>query len=195
MPSGKNHDKITWLCLPFILGISIIITRELDLTFLLTMGFIFSGLMFGPDLDIYSIQYQRWGFLQFIWLPYQKSLKHRSFFSHGFVIGTIIRVFYLTFILLIVAFLLVAMAKIIFGFSWQWQKFIINSYEAIKNQYWQEILSLLIGLELGAMSHYIADNIDSRLKSRNKKKSSQSKQVVSRRRKTFNKNRKKVNHK
>ena len=87
------------------------------------------------------------------------------------------------------------MAKIIFGFSWQWQKFIINSYEAIKNQYWQEILSLLIGLELGAMSHYIADNIDSRLKSRNKKKSSQSKQVVSRRRKTFNKNRKKVNHK
>jgi uncharacterized metal-binding protein len=168
MPSGKNHDKITWLCLPVVSVTFLVSTRSLDLTLLASIGFIFSGLMFGPDLDIYSIQYQRWRFFKFIWLPYQKTFKHRSFFSHGFLIGTIIRIFYLSFILFILAFLFVAIAQLILNFSFHWQKSIINIYTIIKNEYWQQLLSLFIGLELGAMSHYMADNINSWWKSKKK---------------------------
>ncbi|MBL1211598.1 metal-binding protein [Geminocystis sp. GBBB08] len=165
MPSGKNHDRITWICLPIVSAIFLIFTARLDLTFFASIGFIFSALMFGPDLDIFSIQYQRWRFFKFLWLPYQKTFKHRSFFSHGFLIGTIIRVFYLSFILLILAFLGVAITQLFWGFNWHWQKFMVNAYTIVKNQYWREVLSLFIGLELGAMSHYVADNIDSWRKS------------------------------
>ncbi|BAQ65078.1 metal-binding protein [Geminocystis sp. NIES-3709] len=168
MPSGKTHDRITWYCLPVIIALFLIITRQLDLTLLASFGFIFSGLMFGPDLDIYSVQFQRWRFLKFIWLPYQKTLKHRSIFSHGFIIGTIVRILYLSLILFIVAIFLISIGQLIFGFSWHWQHFIIGNYQAIKNHYWQEVLSLFIGLELGAMSHYLADSIGSWWKSKNK---------------------------
>ena len=51
MPSGKTHDRITWYCLPVIIICFLIITQNLGLTFLGSIGFIFSGLMFGPDLD------------------------------------------------------------------------------------------------------------------------------------------------
>lgn len=183
MPSGKTHDQITWICLPFIIILSLIITKQFILTFLVAIGFVFSGLMFGPDLDIYSVQFQRWGFLKFIWLPYQKGLKHRSFFSHGFIIGTIIRILYLTLILFIIAIMVISIVQLIFGFPWHWQKFIINSYQAVKINYWSEILSLFIGLELGAMSHYLADNIRSQWKAKNKQKFKK-KATIKRKRKT-----------
>lgn len=170
MPSGKIHDKITGYCLPVVIASFLIITKSLVLTALGSFGFIFSGLMFGPDLDIYSLQFKRWHFFRFLWLPYQKLLKHRSSLSHGFLIGTIVRVFYLSLILLILALMGVAITQLIFGFVWDWQKLLVNSYHAVKNHYWQEVLSLFIGLELGAMSHYLADDIGSYWKSRPKKK-------------------------
>lgn len=72
MPSGRTHDRITLWALPFVTGVAFWQTKSGHLTLLITGGFLFGGLMFGPDLDIYSRQYQRWGFLRFIWLPYQK---------------------------------------------------------------------------------------------------------------------------
>lgn len=194
MPSGKNHDKITWLCLPFILATFLILTQRLDLTFLGSVGFIFSGLMFGPDLDIYSIQYQRWRFLKFIWLPYQKTIKHRSFFSHGFIIGTIIRICYLSCIILIFSLVILSFLQLCFLGKIYWHISIVNNYIIVKNQYWQELLSLFIGLELGAMSHYVADNISSRWKS-HQKKLDKSKSSISPRQKTTKKNLKKTNNK
>ncbi|MGI0480907.1 metal-binding protein [Geminocystis sp. CENA526] len=166
MPSGKTHDRITWYSLPLVIIVFGIITRQLSSTLLASVGFVFSGLMFGPDLDIYSVQFKRWGVLRFIWLPYQKQLKHRSIISHGFIIGTIVRVLYLSLILFIVAIFAVTITQLIFGFEWHWQKAIINTFIIVKNQYWQEVLSLFIGLELGAMSHYLADTIGSWWKSK-----------------------------
>jgi uncharacterized metal-binding protein len=177
MPSGKTHDRITWYSLPLVIILFAIVTRQLDLTLLASIGFIFSGLMFGPDLDIYSVQFQRWGVLRFIWLPYQKKLKHRSIFSHGFIIGTIVRVLYLSLILFILALILVTIAQLIFGFSWHWQKNIVYGITIVKNQYWQEVLSLFIGLELGAMSHYLADSIGSWWKSKNQSSRNRQKSI------------------
>lgn len=168
MTSGKTHDRITWYCLPLVMILFAIVTRQFDLTLLASVGFIFSGLMFGPDLDIYSLQFKRWGVFRFIWLPYQKQLKHRSSLSHGFMIGTTIRVIYLSLILFIVAIFFMGIAQLIFGFSWHWQKNIVYGVTIVKNQYWPQVLCLFIGLELGAMSHYLADDIVSRWKSKHK---------------------------
>ena len=82
--------------LPIIAGCTYLLThRNSDRTLIVAGEFLFSGLMFGPDLDIYSVQYKRWGYLRWLWIPYQKTLKHRSFFSHGLIIGTTIRLIYL----------------------------------------------------------------------------------------------------
>ena len=172
MPSGKNHDRITWICLPIIILATLIISQSLIISMFVGFAFVFSGLMFGPDLDIYSVQYKRWGWFKFIWLPYQKTLKHRSWFSHGFLIGTIVRILYLSLILFFVAIFLVAIAQIIFGFNWHWQKILSSIYANISNNYASEAIAIFLGLEFGAMSHYVADEIASRIKASSKKKKS-----------------------
>ena len=115
----------------------------------------FGGLMFGPDLDIYSIQYQRWGYLRFIWLPYQKSLRHRSFLSHGPLIGTTLRVIYLCGIVTATGILILLIAEKLF-MTWSWQE-VAQSLLEIINSHSTEFLALFVGLELGAMSHSISD--------------------------------------
>lgn len=172
MTSGKNHDRITWLCLPWIFIGTITVSKDLLTGFVVASGFLFSGLMFGPDLDIYSVQFKRWGYFRFIWLPYQKYLPHRSVFSHGLIIGTVIRSLYLCLILLLFGLVLGAIALITFPQIWQWQQ-VINTLTVIGEIYLKEIIALFIGLELGAMSHYLADIIDSWLKKRRKKKTTQ----------------------
>ncbi|AUC60321.1 hypothetical protein AA637_03720 [Cyanobacterium sp. HL-69] len=168
MPSGKNHDRITWLCLPWIFIGTIIVSKDLLTGFVVASGFLFSGLMFGPDLDIYSVQFKRWGYFKFIWLPYQKYLRHRSFFSHGFIIGTVIRSLYFSLIILLLGFIVGAIAHYAFPQIWQWQQ-TIGNLQRIREIYLKEIIALFMGLELGAMSHYIADGIGSWLKKRTKK--------------------------
>ena len=59
-----------------------------------TAATVFGGLMFGPDLDIQSKQYTRWGVFRFLWFPYKVVFRHRSRWSHGLVFGTLIRVVY-----------------------------------------------------------------------------------------------------
>src|SRR5918998_3916008 len=60
---------------------------------------LFGGLMFGPDLDIQSRQYTRWGVFRFLWLPYRAFFRHRSRWSHGIIFGTLIRVVYFALVL------------------------------------------------------------------------------------------------
>ncbi|MGK7937692.1 MAG: metal-binding protein [Xenococcaceae cyanobacterium] len=172
MPSGKNHDRITLWTLPWIVGGALILTRDGELTLIVASAFLFSGLMFGPDLDIYSIQFKRWGILRYFWLPYQKIFRHRSGFSHGLIIGTAIRVVYFLSILIILSIFLVAIAQLILGFDWNWQIFTRQSFNLIKQEYTQEAIALFCGLELGAMSHSLSDWLSSIYKQRQKKKKS-----------------------
>ena len=172
MPSGKNHDRITLWTLPWIVGGALILTRDGKLTLIVASAFLFSGLMFGPDLDIYSIQFKRWGILRYFWLPYQKIFRHRSWFSHGLIIGTAIRVVYFLSILIILSTFLVAIAQLILGFDWNWQIFTRQSFNLIKQEYTQETIALFCGLELGAMSHSLSDWLSSIYKQRQKKKKS-----------------------
>ncbi|MFN6463087.1 MAG: metal-binding protein [Nostoc sp. DedVER02] len=156
MPSGRTHDRITMYALPFVAGITLWQTRSSNVTLLVAGGFLFGGLMFGPDLDIYSIQFQRWGFLRWIWLPYQKSLRHRSFLSHGPIIGTILRILYLGCLLAILAIFVLAIAQRLWNLSFTWQDLGQTVGRSLVN-YNTECIALFLGLELGAMSHSLSD--------------------------------------
>lgn len=156
MPSGRTHDRITLYALPLVAGVTLWQSRSSNVTLLVAGGFLFGGLMFGPDLDIYSLQYQRWGFLRWIWLPYQRSLRHRSFLSHGPIIGTTLRVLYLVCLLTVLAVFILVIAAKLWNLTFTWQDVGENVGRSLTN-YSTEFLALFFGLELGAMSHSLSD--------------------------------------
>ncbi|WP_445245371.1 metal-binding protein [Microcoleus sp. OTE_8_concoct_300] len=156
MPSGRTHDQITLWSLPLVAALTFGQTSSSNLTLLVSGSFLFGGLMFGPDLDIYSCQYQRWGWFKPIWLPYQKSLRHRSFLSHGPLIGTALRILYLATWIVVLGMLGLAIAEKVGNLGGNWQD-VVLSYGRLIGEHHIEILAVYIGLELGAMSHYLSD--------------------------------------
>jgi uncharacterized metal-binding protein len=160
MPSGATHDRITLTCLPVVGGITLLASRSASITLSLAGSFLFSGLMFGPDLDIYSVQFKRWGVLRWIWHPYQKGLQHRSWLSHGPIVGTTFRLLYL-------GCWAALLGLIAFGIGianrwpiWDWQGVATSVRNYLLPFRW-EIGAALIGLELGAMSHALSDGLNS----------------------------------
>ena len=169
MPTGRIHDRITLTCLPLVGGMSLWLCRSSSVTLSLCSGFLFSGLMFGPDLDIYSLQFKRWGPLKVIWLPYQKGLRHRSWLSHGPIVGTVLRLGYLGVWLGLVGGAVALLVHLVWGLPWDgvqalsWGRRVAQAYQ-------QEGLALLVGLELGAMSHALSDGVSSAFKSARRSK-------------------------
>ena len=102
MPSGRTHDAITVLIAAPTLAAAWGVTGSMTLAILATCATLFGGFMFGPDLDIQSRQYTRWGVFRFIWWPYKKMFRHRSRWSHGIIFGTVIRVVYFAFVLALI---------------------------------------------------------------------------------------------
>ena len=157
MPSGQTHDRITLWTLPWVVGSSLWFTRDGELTLIVAGAFLFSGLMFGPDLDIYSRQFKRWGWLRRFWLPYQKMLRHRSLFSHGLLIGTTLRLLYCLCFLVLLGIPSIAIAQLFIGFPWNWQQVTQNVIRLLCIDYQEEAIALFMGLELGAFSHSFSD--------------------------------------
>jgi len=95
MPSGKIHDKIAFYSIiPAFLGCKYLFGLNIAESSIVICASIFSQLMFGPDLDVKSLQYKRWGILKWIWLPYKMIFAHRSSASHGIIVGPILRCLY-----------------------------------------------------------------------------------------------------
>ena len=95
MASGQQHDRATcWLALPY----GLLWWPWLGPLGALVSGlaFLIGGLWLSPDLDTNSRPYQRWGPLRWLWWPYRKALRHRSVLSHSPLLGTLVRVGYLT---------------------------------------------------------------------------------------------------
>jgi uncharacterized metal-binding protein len=192
MPSGRTHDSITLWSLPLVAALTFERTQSGTLTLMVSGGFLFGGLMFGPDLDVYSRQYLRWGPLRWIWLPYRQNMRHRSFLSHGPVVGTVVRVLYLLLwlgILGLTAILIGSIASQVIGAVDNGQVLAQNllgrSADFLSRSLQQnaaEWIALGIGIELGALSHSLSDWVGSaykrlkksRLKSTSSPNSSQS---------------------
>jgi uncharacterized metal-binding protein len=156
MPSGQTHDRITLWTLPVAAGLTLAVTHSSTLTLIVSGGFLFSGLMLGPDLDVRSVQFKRWGWLRWIWIPYRGSLRHRSPYSHAPVTGTVVRVAYLLLWLGLIGFVSLTIANELLQLGWTWEE-IAGVMRRSLHHYWLYWIALAVGLELGALSHYLAD--------------------------------------
>ncbi|MGF1513539.1 MAG: metal-binding protein [Elainellaceae cyanobacterium] len=156
MPSGRTHDRITLWSLPLVAGVSLWATHSSALTLALIGGFLFGGLMLGPDLDTWSIHHRRWGWLRWIWVPYRNSISHRSPLSHGPVIGTTIRVAYLLVVVGLGVTATLAAANEMLNLGWTWAQ-LRQLISASVARYRPMIVALAAGLEAGALGHYTAD--------------------------------------
>ncbi|MBW4472300.1 MAG: DUF2227 family putative metal-binding protein [Stenomitos rutilans HA7619-LM2] len=167
MPSGRTHDSITLWSLPLLAGLTFASTQSSSLTLFVSGSYLFSGLMFGPDLDVYSHQYKRWGPLRWIWLPYRRSMRHRSFWSHGPIAGTIVRVAYLLIwvglfgscgmLASAIIAQLAGKANDWFVLAQQWWSRSVVFLGQAPLEYPTEAIAIALGLELGALSHSLSD--------------------------------------
>ena len=140
------------------------LTGSLALSAAATAAMVFGGLMFGPDLDIQSRQYTRWGPLRFLWFPYKAVFRHRSRWSHGIVFGTLIRVVYFAAVVTLVAWACVY-ARAVFlsgGTPPGWREVLQawGAVEAAAGVYGvgpRALVAVLAGLWWGAASHTLTD--------------------------------------
>jgi uncharacterized metal-binding protein len=158
MPSGATHDRITLISLPILSGTALLVSQNASITLSLAGSFLFSGLMFGPDLDIYSVQFKRWGILRWIWRPYQKGMRHRSWLSHGPIIGTLLRLAYLACWGMALGAVWIGIAIANHSPLWSWQT-LKPMLQQVTQQYFWQGFAILLGLELGALSHTWSDQI------------------------------------
>jgi uncharacterized metal-binding protein len=96
MPDGRTHDAITLVTASFAapLCVGLAFDGNPGRAALALGAFLMSGLFFSDDLDIHSIEFRRWRMLRFLWLPYQKLIPHRSWLSHGLIVGAALRIGY-----------------------------------------------------------------------------------------------------
>jgi len=162
MPSGKTHDVITiFLTAPVFAG-AYVATRDIWLSTFVSVGFLFGGLMFGPDLDTASKQYSRWSFVKFLWFPYRNFFKHRSRWSHGLIFGTLIRVIYFMGVATLAAFLTTyAYASYVGGklpgiweFARVWSELRGYSNSILGSN---GLIAMFAGMWVGAASHTFTD--------------------------------------
>ena len=158
---GAVHDRLILWTAPVVAGVSWQVTGGGHLPLLVTGSYVFSGLMFSGDLDIPSRQWRRWGPCRFVWIPYQKCLKHRSFWSHGPIVGTLGRLVYLG---LGVAMLLGVGWAVSLGWGQPWP--LLEWMHRYWMLYQKELLAVGVGLELGAWNHSLSDWLSSQLKKR-----------------------------
>lgn len=140
MPNGKTHDIITFTIAPIVAGISYCFTKDITTILIIFGCYLFASLMFNGDLDTNSRPYNRWWILKMIWIPYQLMFTHRSVFTHGLIIGTIVRLLYLG----IIPFIIILLK---------------GNLEIITDIDLNLLMLIFIGLESGAAVHTISDKI------------------------------------
>jgi uncharacterized metal-binding protein len=92
MASGKVHDASTLMMAPVVYWFwTTVLMLPVSCGVWSAVGVIFGGLYLSPDLDTPSRPYFRWGFLRWIWKPYQWAAKHRSVLSHSVFLGPMLR--------------------------------------------------------------------------------------------------------
>lgn len=161
MPSGKVHDSINFFILfpTFFVCLLVFRLSYFD-SFLFTASSFAAQFLLGPDLDIKSKQYKRWGLFRLLWLPYRLLLGHRSRFSHGLILGPIFRAVYFIFWVLVIVktsdFLMYKYLHLDFGGYLLPQISIIIAKIKLTNLY-----SFICGYFAGAAVHTLTDKVSS----------------------------------
>ncbi|HEY0546840.1 MAG TPA: metal-binding protein [Pyrinomonadaceae bacterium] len=162
MPSGKTHDTITFMLAAPTFVAAWVVSGSVGLATIVTCATLFGGLMFGPDLDIQSRQYTRWGVFRFLWLPYRMLFRHRSRWSHGLLFGTLIRVIYFGLVIALLVAAAVYLRAMLVGGAPPSLTEIFKAWQAIETGITQTVgkhaaLAVFAGLWWGAASHTLTD--------------------------------------
>jgi uncharacterized metal-binding protein len=170
LPSGKTHEKINKLLMQSVINFIFLFfiylffgEYYLILAFSITAGYYFGTFYFGPDLDLPSRPYYRWKIFRFIWIPYQKMFAHRSFWTHGLLIGDIIRIFYVSFIILSIYLVSIT----IFGLNSEILNKKIIDYVKINEM---AFILFISGIVISSTVHIFSDHLVSKYKRRRNKK-------------------------
>jgi len=140
MASGKNHDRSILFTSP-IVGI-IGVSHSLELGIVAAAAHIVAGLYLSPDLDLVSKPYKRWGWLRWIWVPYQKLIPcHRHWLSHGVIVGLVVRLLYLVALLLPLWFIFPGLQQVEWAITWE------------------KAIAFFLGVELSALNHLLLDGL------------------------------------
>ncbi|MCX7989999.1 MAG: metal-binding protein [Aquificaceae bacterium] len=106
MALGRGHDFANLLMLPLCLYYT---PREFYLAF--TAGYLVGTFLLSPDLDLpHSKPSKRWKGFSLLWRPYQHLSKHRGL-SHIPLLGTSVRLGYLTLLFLFSYFVLLGFSQ------------------------------------------------------------------------------------
>jgi uncharacterized metal-binding protein len=164
MPSGKTHDTITIILAVPTFTVAWGVTGNLGLALVATCAMLFGGFMFGPDLDIQSRQYTRWGVFRFLWFPYRMLFQHRSRWSHGIIFGTLIRVVYFATVLMLITAAAVYLRALLVssappGFDDLKQAWLAIESSVKSSLGGHAVWAGLAGLWWGAASHTLTDVI------------------------------------
>ncbi len=169
MPTGRTHDAITLILTPPAFALTYFASADLSTSIAVTASFAFGGFMFGPDLDILSKQYARWGIFRSLWLPYRWVFKHRSRWSHGLIFGTLFRVVYSMGVITLAALVVFAATALISGSEIR----AVSSFAAVWHQAGESLraafgsnilLSTFFGMWAGAASHTFTDMVGTYVK-------------------------------
>jgi uncharacterized metal-binding protein len=164
MPSGKTHDLITFMLAPPTFAAAWGLSGSAAVSVAATAAMLFGGLMFGPDLDIQSRQYTRWGVFRFLWLPYQVAFKHRSRWSHGIIFGTLIRIAYFAAVLTLLFWAAIYVRALFLtgGTPPGWRE-VLRAWRVVEEAAasygvgGRALVAILAGLWWGAASHTLTD--------------------------------------
>ncbi|MEB3360569.1 MAG: metal-binding protein [Synechococcaceae cyanobacterium] len=149
MASGRSHDRATGLlAIPF----GLLWWPALGpLGFAIAgSAFLLGGLWLSPDLDVLSRSSRRWGPLGLLWWPYRRVLRHRSLLSHSPLLGSGLRLVWLSaWMLLLVLVLepigLLSLRQVLEVGQWMWQ------------QQRPLLLAALVGIEASSWLHLLQD--------------------------------------
>jgi uncharacterized metal-binding protein len=142
MASGRNHDRAITLTTPIMLAAAIA-SGHADVGLIATASYYLAGMYLSPDLDLVSRPFKRWGFLRWLWLPYQRLIpRHRHWLSHGLVIGSIVRLLYLATLVSPLLVLFPGLQRI------QWVGVTLPN-----------VVAFLVGVELSALNHLLLDGL------------------------------------
>lgn len=170
MPNARAHDTITLTTAGIADGVYFATAPHPStaLAVLFTVSYLFAGYACAGDLDLMSREYKRWGPLRFLWKPYQWLVPHRSWVSHGLLMGGIIRVVYLgaasTLLLWLGVWLVSRLGPHLDANQitrQQWQ-----SFYGMTQTHPHETVALASGFILAGTTHSLADIIWSGLKRR-----------------------------
>ena len=170
MPNARGHDIITLVTAGIGDGIYLACAPHPNPTLaaLFTVAYVFAGYACAGDLDLMSTEYKRWRWLRFLWKPYQVLVPHRSWVSHGLILGGIIRALYLGVVTTGLLWLGVWLVSRL-GPHWDaneitWREW--QSLYALAQAHPQEATALASGFVLAGTTHSLADIIWSGLKRR-----------------------------